>query len=180
MRHGIKTRSGEFVTLRELREEVGKDAARYFYVMRKYQQHLDFDLELATSQSNDNPVYYVQYAYARICSVERQFSQRALVFDKARGMASLALLSEIAETHLLTLLATYPEVIERAALAREPHQVTGYLRDLANGLHSYYNAHKVLVDDESLRDARFCLLLAVRQVLANGLELIAVSTPEVM
>ncbi len=176
----MSTRSGSFVTIRELREEVGKDAARFFYVMRKYSQHLDFDLDLAKSQSNDNPVYYVQYAYARICSVMRQLEQRGLVFDQAAGLAGIGRLGETAETELMTLLATYPELITRAALAHEPHQLTGYLRDLANGLHSYYNAHKVLVDDDELRDARLCLLLSVKQVLANGLRLIGVSTPEVM
>ena len=176
----MSTRSGSFVTIRELREEVGKDAARYFYVMRKYSQHLDFDLDLAKSQSNDNPVYYVQYAHARICSVERRLGQQDLPFDKAAGLAALSRLVEPAEAELMTLLATWPELVSRAALAREPHQVTGYLRDLANALHSYYNAHKVLVDDAELRNARVCLLLAVRQVLVNGLNLIDVSAPEVM
>jgi len=176
----MSTRSGSFVTIRELRDEVGKDAARYFYVMRKYSQHLDFDLDLAKSQSNDNPVYYVQYAYARICSVFRQMEQRNITFDQAAGLAALGRLSESAETELMTLLATYPELIQRAAVAHEPHQLTGYLRDLANGLHSYYNAHKVLVEDDELRQARMCLLVAVRQVLSNGLALIDVSTPEVM
>ena len=176
----MSTRSGSFVTIRELREEVGKDAARYFYVMRKYSQHMDFDLDLAKSQSNDNPVYYVQYAYARICSVFRQMDQRNLKFDQAVGQAALSRLTETTETELMTLLATYPELIQRAAVAHEPHQLTGYLRDLANGLHSYYNAHKVLVEDDELRQARLCLLVAVRQVLSNGLALIDVSTPEVM
>ena len=176
----MSTRSGSFVTIRELRDEVGKDAARYFYVMRKYSQHMDFDLDLAKSQSNDNPVYYVQYAFARICSVMRQLDQRALAFDKAAGLSALGRLTETAETELMTQLAVYPELLQRAALAHEPHQLTGYLRDLANGLHSYYNAHKVLVDDHELRHARVCLLLAVRQVLANGLSIIGVSAPEVM
>jgi len=176
----MSTRSGSFVTIRELRDEVGKDAARYFYVMRKYSQHMDFDLDLAKSESNDNPVYYVQYAYARICSVMRQLEQRNLAFDQVAGLAALGRLSETAETELMTLLATYPELLQRAALAHEPHQLTGYLRDLANGLHTYYNAHKVLVEDQELRHARVCLLLAVRQVLANGLSIIGVSTPEVM
>lgn len=176
----MSTRSGSFVTIRELRDEVGKDAARYFYVMRKYSQHLDFDLDLAKSQSNDNPVYYVQYAYARICSVMRQLEQRGLDFNQETGLASLHRLTESTETELMTLLATYPELIQRAAQAHEPHQLTGYLRDLANGLHSYYNAHKVLVEDDELRHARLCLMLAVRQVLGNGLTLIDVSTPEVM
>lgn len=176
----MSTRSDSFATMRELRDEVGNDAARYFYVMRKYTQHLDFDLDLARSQSNDNPVYHVQYAHARVCSVMRQLKQRELAFDLDAGLAALSRLDQSAETDLMTLLATYPELLQRAALSREPHQVTGYLRDLANGLHSYYNAHKVLVEDDQLRHARICLLLAVRQVLSNGLTLIGVSTPEVM
>ena len=176
----MSTRSGSFVTLRELRDEVGRDAARFFYVMRKHSQHLDFDLDLARSQSNDNPVYYVQYAHARICSVERQLRQRELTFERETGLASLGRLDQPAETELATLLATWPELVERAALAREPHQITGYLRDLANALHSYYNAHKVLVDEVELRNARLCLLFAVRQVLASGLGLIGVSAPELM
>jgi len=174
------TRGGKFVTIRKLREEIGKDAARYFYVMRKYQQHMDFDLDLAKSQSNDNPVYYVQMAHARICSVMRRCEQLAMTFDQQAGLASLALLTEPEEAELLTQLATYPELLERAALSHEPHQLTTYLRDLANGLHSYYNAHKTLVEDDALRQARLCLMLAVRQVLFNGLTLIDVSAPEVM
>ena len=176
----MSSRSGSFVTIRQLLDEVGRDAARFFYVMRKYSQHMDFDLDLAKSQSSDNPVYYVQYAYARICSVMRQIKQRNLAFDKAQGLAALALLRESAETELMSQLTTYPELLQRAALSHEPHLLTGYLRDLANGLHSYYNAHKVLVDDPELRHARVCLLLAVRQVLANGLSIVGVSTPEVM
>ena len=176
----MPTGSGSFVTIRELCDEVGEDAARFFLVMRKYSQHLVFDLDLARSQSSDNPVYHVQYAHARICSVMRQLDQRELTFDQETGLAALSRLGETAETNLMTLLASYPELIQRAALAHEPHQLMGYLRDLANGLHSYYNAHKVLVDDDELRHARLCLLLAVRQVLGNGLSLIGVSTPEVM
>ena len=176
----MSTRSGSFVTIRELRDEVGTDAARFFYVMRKHSQHLDFDLDLAKSQSNDNPVYYVQYAHARICSVERQLGQRGLAFDRAAGLGALDRLTETAETELVRLLAAWPDLVERAALAREPHQVTGYLRDLAHGLHSYYNAHKVLVDDGALRDARLCLLFAVRRVLVSGLDLVGVSAPELM
>ncbi len=176
----MSTRSGSFVTLRELREEVGADAARWFYVMRRYQQHLDFDLDLAKSRSNENPVYYVQYAHARICSVMRELDNKGLSFDQAAGLATLDRLVEPQEADLLTLLATWPELLERAALTREPHQVTGYLRDLANGLHTYYNSHKFLVEDDALRQARLSLLCAVRQVLVNGLTLIDVSTPEVM
>lgn len=179
-RVSMTTRGGSFVTIRELRDEVGKDAARYFYVMRKYQQHLDFDIDLAKSESNDNPVYYVQYAHARICSVFRQLEQRTMLHDLEAGRAALDRLQEPEEADLLTLLATWPEIVERAAESHEPHQITGYLRDLANGLHSYYNAHKFLVDDEPLRQARLTLLVAVKQVLVNGLGVLDVSTPEVM
>jgi len=179
-RVSMTTRGGSFVTIRELRDEVGKDAARYFYVMRKYQQHLDFDIDLAKSESNDNPVYYVQYAHARICSVFRQMEQRNMSHDLTAGRAALDRLQEPEEIDLLTLLATWPEVVERAAESHEPHQVTGYLRDLANGLHSYYNAHKVLVDDEPLRQARLTLMVAVKQVIVNGMGVLDVSTPEVM
>jgi arginyl-tRNA synthetase len=176
----MSTRSGEFVTLRQLRKEVGRDAARFFYVMRKSEQHLDFDLDLATSQSSDNPVYYVQYAHARVASVLRQLSERGLAHDRGRGLASLARLTEPQEQALLTGLARYPEVVEAAALAHEPHQVVHFLRELANDFHVYYTTHQFLVDDAALRDARLSLVLAAQQVLANGLRLLGVSAPETM
>jgi arginyl-tRNA synthetase len=176
----MSTRSGEFVTLRELRKEVGRDAARFFYVTRKCEQHLDFDLDLAKSQSADNPVYYVQYAHARISSVFRQLAERGLTHDTARGEAALGRLVEANEQALLLSLSRYPEVVETAALAYEPHQLAHYLRDLANDLHTYYNAHQFLTDDAELRDARLNLVLATRHVLANGLRLLGVSAPEVM
>jgi arginyl-tRNA synthetase len=176
----MSTRSGEFVTLRQLRKEVGRDAARFFYVMRKSEQHLDFDLDLAKSQSSDNPVYYVQYAHARVASVLRQMAERGLERDPERGLASLGRLSEPQEQALLTGLARYPEVVEAAALAHEPHQVVHFLRELANDFHVYYTSHQFLVDDVALRDARLSLVLAVQQVLANGLRLLGVSAPEAM
>ncbi|KTD16771.1 arginine--tRNA ligase [Legionella jordanis] len=176
----MSTRSGSFVTLRELREEVGNDAARFFYVLRKPEQHMDFDLDLAKSQSSDNPVYYVQYAHARISSVLRQLKERGLSWDEKLGLDSIELLKEPQESHLLTLISRYPEVIEASAKACEPHQVAYYLRELANGLHSYYNAVPLLCEQEALRSARLCLLVAVRQVLRNGLRLLGVSTPESM
>lgn len=176
----MSTRSGSFVTLRELREEVGNDAARFFYVMRKPEQHMDFDLDLAKSQSSDNPVYYIQYAHARICSVLRQLNERGLVWDEALGLAHLGQLTEPHEAALISLLGRYPEIIEAAAHGCEPHQIAYYLRELANGLHSYYNAVQLLCEQEDLRSARLCLLKAVRQVLKNGMELLGVSTPESM
>ena len=176
----MSTRSGSFVTLRELREEVGKDAARFFYVMRKCEQHMDFDLELAKSQSNDNPVYYVQYAHARICSVMRQLKERELSWNREQGEAHLSLLTEAHEQALMASLARYPELLETAALSHEPHQIVYYLRDLATEFHTYYNAHQFIVDDEKLRNARFSLILAVRHVLKNALLLLGVSAPESM
>lgn len=176
----MSTRSGEFVTLRELREEVGDDAARFFYVMRKCEQHMDFDLDLAKSQSNDNPVYYIQYAHARICSVFRQLDEKKLSLDQENGLANLSVLTETHEQSLLTSLSRYPEVVENAALNHEPHQLAHFLRELANDFHTYYNAHQFLVDTTNVRDARLCLILATQQVLANGLGLLGVSAPETM
>ena len=176
----MSTRSGEFVTLRQLRNEVGKDAARFFYVMRRSEQHMDFDLKLATSKSNENPVFYVQYAHARVCSVLRQLDEKGWERNLLLGMESLAKLTEEHEIALLGTLARYPEVIERAALQYEPHQLVHYLRDLAHEFHTYYNAHQFLVDDASIRDARLNLVCAVKQVLANGLGLLNINTPESM
>ncbi|MFB3041434.1 MAG: arginine--tRNA ligase, partial [Candidatus Poribacteria bacterium] len=176
----MSTRAGEFVTLRELREEVGCDAARFFYVLRKSDQHLDFDLDLAKSQSSDNPVYYVQYAHARICSVMKQMDQKHLKWDAEEGARDLSLLTEQHEQALLATLFRYPEVIESAAQGEEPHQLAYYLRDLANDFHTYYNTHQFLVESSPLRNARISLILATRQVLHNGLSLLGVSAPEVM
>jgi arginyl-tRNA synthetase len=176
----MSTRSGEFVTLRELREEVGDDAARFFYVLRKCEQHMDFDLDLAKSQSSDNPVYYIQYAHARVCSVLRQMEEKGLTHNSDNGLANLSVLTEPHEQSLLTKLARYPEVLETAALNHEPHQLAHFLRELANDFHTYYNAHQFLVDVATVRDARLCLIKAARQVIANGLGLLAVSAPETM
>ena len=176
----MSTRSGEFVTLRQLRNEVGKDAARFFYVMRKSDQHMDFDLKLATSRTNENPVYYVQYAHARVCSVFRQLDEKGLPRDLADGMTHLSLLTEPHETTLVTTLARYPEIVDQSAFQHAPHHLVHYLRDLACELHTYYNAHQFLVDDAHLRNARLNLISAVRQVIANGLALLDVSAPESM
>jgi arginyl-tRNA synthetase len=172
----MSTRSGSFVTLRELRREVGNDAARFFYVLRKSDQHLDFDLELAKSQSNDNPVYYIQYAHARICSVLEQWGgveSDLLDVDSAplTGSHELALLNR---------LAAWPETLEAAAADMAPHLLAYYLKELAGELHSYYNAEHFLVPDEAVKLARLALVTAVRQVLRNGLGLLGVSAPEKM
>jgi arginyl-tRNA synthetase len=176
----MSTRSGEFVTLRQLRSEVGTDAARFFYVMRRSEQHMDFDLKLATSKSNENPVFYVQYAHARVCSVLRQLDEKGLQRDRELGLTNLDKLVEEHETQLLGTLEKYPEILERAALAYEPHQLIHYLRDLATEFHTYYNAHQFLVDDAQIRNARLNLICAVKQVLANGLNLLNINTPEAM
>ncbi len=176
----MSTRSGEFITLRQLRGEVGRDAARFFYVMRRSDQHLDFDLKLATSKTNENPVYYVQYAHARICSVFRQLDEKGWPRDLQRGMAHLHRLDEAHEASVLATLSRYPEVIDNAALNYEPHQLVHYLRQLAGDFHTYYNACPFLVDDPEVRDARLNLVDAVRQVIANGLDLLGVSAPEAM
>lgn len=176
----MSTRSGEFVTLRQLRDEVGKDAARFFYVMRRSEQHMDFDLKLATSKSNENPVFYVQYAHARVCSVLRQLDEKSLERNVEQGMEHLNKLTEEHENALLVSLARYPEVLEKAALQYEPHQLVLYLRELSHEFHTYYNAHQFLVEDACIRDARLNLICAVRQVLANGLGILNINTPESM
>lgn len=176
----MSTRSGEFVTLRQLRNEVGKDAARFFYAMRRSEQHMDFDLKLATSKTNENPVFYVQYAYARVCSVLRQLDEKGFQRNVQLGMDNLTLLSAEHEIALLGALARYAEALEKAALQHEPHLLINYLRDLAHEFHTYYNAHQFLVDDAPLRDARLNLVCAVKQVLANGLGLLNITTPETM
>ena len=176
----MSTRSGQFVTLRELRDEVGSDAARFFYVARKSEQHMDFDLDLAKSKSNENPVYYIQYAHARICSVLSQLADKGYQLDLAQGLANMDKLTTEYETDLASKMAQFPELIGRAALAREPHQVAYYLKDLAHGLHSYYNSEQFIVEDAELRNARLALISAVQQVLQNGLAIIGVSAPEKM
>jgi arginyl-tRNA synthetase len=173
-------REAQFVTLRQLREEVGNDACRFFYLMRSHDQPLDFDLELAKSRSNDNPVYYIQYAHARVASVMKQLAARELTFDRADGLAHAGLLTGSHEQAVLNSLARYPEALEQSAVNRAPHTLVHYLRDLANALHTYYNAEQFIVSDAKLRNARLALVLGVQQVLHNGLTLLGVSAPESM
>jgi arginyl-tRNA synthetase len=176
----MSTRSGEFDTLRQLRAEVGNDAARFFYVSRSNDQHLDFDLDIAKSQSNDNPVYYIQYAHARIASVFRQLEEKGLTWESEQRSAGLALLAEPQEHALMTNLSRYPEVIDLAAANLAPQHLVHYLRDLANDFHTYYNAHVFIVDEEALRDARLSLCAATQRVIANGLAILGVSAPDSM
>jgi arginyl-tRNA synthetase len=176
----MSTRSGQFVTLRALRDEVGNDAARYFYVMRSHEQHLDFDLDLAKSQANDNPVYYIQYAHARIASVFRKLDEAGQRHNQAIGEAAIDRLDSEQEQLLLRALGRYPEVIERAAERHAPHQLAHFLHELASLFHTWYNQAQFLVDDDELRNARLNLVAAVGQVLRNGLVIIGVSAPEEM
>ncbi|MHB9097953.1 MAG: arginine--tRNA ligase [Syntrophales bacterium] len=175
----MSTRSGEFVTLREVVDEVGKDAARYNFLMRRSDSHLDFDLELAKRQSNENPVYYVQYAYARICSISRMAAERGCMVP-SYGNADLALLKLPEEITLIKAITRFPEVVEGAARSLEPHRLTFYLNDLAGLFHSYYNKNKVISDDGALTGARLYLVMSVRTVLKNALNMLGVSTPEKM
>ncbi len=183
-KHGEKlpmsTRSGQFVTLSELVSEVGCDASRFFYVMRSHDQHLDFDMDLAKSQSNDNPVYYIQYAHARICSILRKLEEQNMTHNIEIGHVSVELLVEEQELDLIKALSQYPEVVAKAAANYSVHSVANYLRDLAQLFHSYYNAHQVQIDNENLRNARLNLCLATRYVLADGLALLGSSAPKEM
>ncbi|MCP4474052.1 MAG: arginine--tRNA ligase [Gammaproteobacteria bacterium] len=177
----MSTRSGSFITLRQLREEIGNDAAHFFYIMRKERQHVDFDLDLAKSRSNENPVYYIQYAHARICSVFRQLAQKTeMKFEPTRALTVLHRLDNLHEKQLIDKLNTYPELLQQAAVQLEPHLVATWLRDLANHFHSYYNSEQFLVEESDLCQARLSLIQAVGQVIRNGLALLGVSAPEQM
>jgi arginyl-tRNA synthetase len=173
-------RAGSYLTLRDLIDDVGRDATRYFLIARKSDSQLLFDIDLARSQSNDNPVYYIQYAHARVCSVLRQAGEKGFTVDLRNGLAHLSRLDNEHEQILLTELSKYPELVEAAAANLEPHILAAWLRELANAFHTYYNSHQFLVDDAAVRDARLALVVATRQVLKNGLALLGLSAPESM
>ena len=176
----ISKRAGSYVTVRDLIDEVGRDATRFFLAARRVDSQLTFDIDLARSQTNENPVYYIQYAHARICSVLRKLAAEGVQRGLNECVGDLSLLTLDEEKELANQLAKYPELIANSAAQREPHHLTHYLRELAGQFHTYYNAHKVLIEDTALRDARVSLYLAVRQVIANGLDLLGVSAPEEM
>lgn len=176
----MSSRSGQFVELRELRKEVGNDAARFYYVMRKSEQHIDFDLDLAVSQDKNNAVYYIQYAHARICRMLEKLAEQGGVLDRVAGRAAVGRLAEPVETELLVKLAAYPEIVARAAEQYEPHQLGNYLKELASLFHGWYNEHKVLGEDAELTQARLLLSVSVQQVVKNGLLLLGVSAPDSM
>jgi len=176
----LSKRAGSYLTLRDLIEEAGRDATRYFLLARKSDSQLVFDIDLARAQTNDNPVYYIQYAHARVASVMRQLVERGLAWNRANGIEHLAKLDGETEQALMVELSRYPEVVESAGQNLEPHLVATYLRELAAAFHLYYNTNQFIVDDAALRDARLALAEAARQVLANGLALLGISAPESM
>jgi arginyl-tRNA synthetase len=176
----ISKRAGSYVTVRDLIEWVGRDAVRFFLVSRKADSEFTFDIDLALAQSEENPVYYVQYAHARVCSVFRQLQEKGFTHERAIGEANVSRLSEPHEKALIRRITYYPELLETAAASLEPHQLAHYLKDLAGDFHTYYNAHTFIVDDVGLRNARLNLVAATRQVIANGLQLLGVSAPEKM
>lgn len=181
----MSSRSGQFVTLRELREDVSNDAARFYYVARKPEVHMDFDLQLAKSQSRDNAVYYIQYAHARICRLFDKLAERGWQYDATMATTQQTRLDSDSESELLKLLTAYPDTIERAANNREPHLLTNYLKDLASAFHGWYNDNRILPTDEGETDwalvqARLRLAFAIKQVLSNGLTLLGLSAPQSM
>jgi arginyl-tRNA synthetase len=176
----ISKRAGSYVTVRDLIDWVGCDAVRYFLVSRKADSEFVFDIDLALSKSEENPVYYVQYAHARICSVQRQLKEKNIAFASSADTSALSRLIEPQETALIRRVTQFPEVLENASRDLEPHQLAHYLRELAGDFHSYYNAHRFVVDDAELRNARITLALATQQVIRNGLGLLGVTAPEVM
>lgn len=176
----LSKRAGSYLTLRDLIDEVGSDAVRWFLIARKPDSQLTFDIDLARQQSNDNPVFYVQYAHARVCSLLRQAQEKGLDYDQAQGLAALAQLGDAASLELMNEVSRYPEVVEAAGVALEPHLVAQYLRELAHAFHTWYHGTPVLVDDAATRNARLALAGTARQTLANGLGLLGVSAPEKM
>jgi arginyl-tRNA synthetase len=175
----MSTRAGEFTTLRDVVDEVGRDAARFFFLMRRPDSQLDFDLELAKRQSSENPVYYVQYAHARICSIFREALKKGVSLPRCEDV-DLLVLGLPEELDLLKGLAAYPEVIEGSALSLEPHRIPFYLMELASLFHSYYNKHRVITSDVEITRARLLLVHAIRGVIRSALGILGISAPEKM
>jgi arginyl-tRNA synthetase len=176
----ISKRAGSYVTMRDLIDQAGRDATRYFLVSRRADAQIIFDIDLATSKSNDNPVYYIQYAHARVFGVLAKVAEQNLSFNAEAGLAALSALDLDAERELMTQLRRYPDIVKAAADSLEPAMVATYLKDLASLFHSYYNSNKMLVEDDDIRQARLVLSKAVAQVIANGLHILGVSAPEQM
>jgi arginyl-tRNA synthetase len=175
----MSTRSGEFETLADVVSEVGVDATRYFFLMRSSDTHLDFDLELAKKETPDNPVFYIQYAHARICSIFRAAEENGVIWDSSAGV-DLAPLNEDEEFAIIQAILSYPEIVEKSARALEVHRISHYLLDLVSRFHGYYSRHRVISDDKSLTQARLFLLDGLRITIRNGFELMGISSPEKM
>jgi len=176
---GMSTRGGEFITLKDLIREVGKDVARYFFLMRNYDSHTEFDLNIAKSQSMENPVYYIQYAYARICSIIKKAQQEGVEVDK-NNIVDFKLLDKEEEFELIKKLSLLKEIIRKAALSWKPHILTNYLYDLASTFHKYYTVHRIITEDFELTKARLFLINCTRIVLFNSLKILGISAPESM
>ena len=176
----MSTRSADFVTLNQLLEEVGVDAARFFYLTKKSDQALEFDIDLAISQDKNNPVYYIQYAYARICSLEKELKKRGMIFDLKEGIDNLDLLENKSELEIISSLEDYKIIIEQCCKNYEVHPVCFYLRDLASKFHSYYNSETIIDEDQKLRNAKFTLLLAIKKTIKSGMNVLVIETPEKM
>jgi len=174
----MSTRSGDFITLKQLTDEVGKDAMRFFYLMRKSDQHMDFDIELAKSSNSNNPVYYVQYAHARICSIFRKLKEDKKKFNYNKD--NFKNLSKEEELKIINKLSAYPDIIKTSANKYEPHLITNYLRELSQEIHSYYNKHQILVEEEDLRNARLSLMEATKYVFENSGKIIGINMPDKM
>ena len=176
----MSTRSANFVTLNQLLDEVGVDAARFFYLTKKSDQALEFDIDLAITQDKNNPVYYIQYAYARICSLEKELKNRGMKFDLKEGIDNLDLLENKSELEIVSSLEDYKIIIEQCCKNYEVHPVCFYLRDLASKFHSYYNSETIIDEDQKLRNAKFSLLLAIKKTIKSGMDVLVIETPEKM
>ena len=176
----MSTRSANFVTLNQLLDEVGVDAARFFYLTKKSDQALEFDIDLAITQDKNNPVYYIQYAYARICSLEKELKNRGMKFDLKEGIDNLDLLENKSELEIVSSLEDYKIIIEQCCKNYEVHPVCFYLRDLASKFHSYYNSETIIDEDQKLRNAKFTLLLAIKKTIKSGMDVLVIETPEKM
>jgi arginyl-tRNA synthetase len=175
----MSTRAGEFVSLTDVLNEVGSDAARFIFLTRHHESPLDFDLEVAKQKTNDNPVYYVQYVHARISSIARKAKEKGFNISKWND-AAISILKEPEENSLIKIMSRFPDVIQTSATLMEPHRITYYLMELASFFHTYYNKHRVLTEDRLITEGRLYLVLAVRKVIRNGLTLLGVSAPETM
>ena len=176
----MSTRSANFVTLNQLLDEVGVDAARFFYLTKKSDQALEFDIDLAITQDKNNPVYYIQYAYARICSLEKELKNRGMKFDLKEGIDNLDLLENKSELEIVSSLEDYKIIIEQCCKNYEVHPICFYLRDLASKFHSYYNSETIIDEDQKLRNAKFTLLLAIKKTIKSGMNVLVIETPEKM